>query len=716
MSGLAPDDTRPEKPAFRPDIEGLRAVAVLLVLIYHARLPWFGGGFVGVDVFFVVSGFLITGLIVRELSETGTVSLPAFYARRARRLLPAAVFVILVIVVASAILLPPLRLPDVGLDGAASALYIGNIRFAVQATDYLQADLDPSPLLHYWSLGVEEQFYLFWPALLLVTARVAGPARRISAIVVVVAIAGAASLALSLFLTQENAPLAFFLLPARAWELALGALIFLGAARLATIPGWLAAASGAGGLAMIVAAGAIIDVETPFPGFAALVPTVGTALVIVAGLRQPLVGPSRLLTVAPARWFGRISYSLYLWHWPMLVLPAAVAGDELPLLARLALAAATVPVAALSQRFVEEPIRRGRLTGLRTGRSLALAGAASLIVATSAVAVGQSPHLPGGSAAAAGPTPALVLPSTRPSGGSATPSQSADGSEPPTATAPASEPTLPPTAGGPVPADLIPPLAEARSDLPPIYHDGCHLDALDAVSGECAYGVVDSPVVVVLFGDSHAAQWFPALEQIALERRWRLISLTKGSCPAADVTVWSPSQKRPFTECDEWRAHVLDRIAEERPAMVVVSSSKIARLRVSDTEYVISQSHEEIWGPALGRMLDKLKAPSREIVIIGDTPNPKGDPPVCLSAHLDDMIACMTPSSFATLPARAATEALVAEQHGATFIDPTSWVCPSDPCPVVIGRFLVYRNGGHIATAFARGLAPYLERAMPILP
>ena len=193
--------------------------------------------------------------------------------------------------------------------------------------------------------------------------------------------------------------------------------------------------------------------------------------------------------------------------------------------------------------------------------------------------------------------------------------------------------------------------------MPPIYRDNCHLSATEVSSGECAYGVVDSPVTVVLFGNSHAAQWFPALEQIALERGWRLLSLTKGSCPAADISVWSPSQKRLYTECDEWRASVLERIAQERPALVVISSSRIAGLMISQTETVASQSHDELWGPAVQRMLEKLKRISGHVVLMGDTPNPKGDPSVCLSAHLDDMLACATSAKIATLPRRAATEA-----------------------------------------------------------
>ena len=462
---------------------------------------------------------------------------------------------------------------------------------------------------------------------------------------------------------------------------------------------------------MIVAAGLVINTATPFPGLAALLPTLGAALVVVAGLKAPLTAPSRLLATAPARWIGRISYSLYLWHWPILVLPVAALGEELPAPVRLGLALLTFPIAALSQRFVEEPIRRGRITGFRTHRTLALAGATSVGVAVIALGLGQTGPLAGTALGGnGGPTPELVLPT---SSASVRPSPGAGQSASPQ---PSARPSLPPTAGGPVPDDLIPPLREARSDVPAIHRDGCHLQAPDTKSAECAYAAVDSPTTVALFGDSHAAQWFPALERLAKERKWRLVSFTKASCPAADVSVWSPSLKRLYAECDQWRANVLARISAEDPALVVVSNSRIARLMIDGDTSVISQTHDEIWGPALRRMLRTLNKSAGKIVLIGDTPNPKADPPVCLSANLDDMLACASSSEESTAPVRMAVEAEVAAKTGATFIDPTPWICPTDPCPPVIGRWLVYRDSGHIATAFARGLAPYIAAQLPKIP
>ena len=326
-----------EKSGFRADLEGLRGVAVLLVLLYHARAPLVDGGYIGVDVFFVLSGFLITGIIVRELMGTGRLSLSGFYARRARRLLPAAALVLVITMIASVIVLPPLRVPAVAGDTISAALYVSNIRFAIQATDYLGSELAPSPVLHFWSLSVEEQFYIFWPTLLAVVAGATFLRGRhdagIRRLAIVLAVVLVGSLGLSILLTSVNQPWAFFSLPTRAWELALGGLLALpGAARW--VPARVAVPAGWIGLALIVAAGLFLDTSVAFPGVAALVPTIGAALVIAAGLAATPTGSSRyaagrVLGLAPIRFLGLISYSLYLWHWPILTLPEAAAGEPL---------------------------------------------------------------------------------------------------------------------------------------------------------------------------------------------------------------------------------------------------------------------------------------------------------------------------------------------------------------------------------------------------
>ena len=689
---------------FRPDIEGLRAVAVLLVLAYHARIPGFPGGYIGVDVFYVVSGFLITGLIVRELHATGRVDLLTFYARRARRLLPAALVVIALTVIASAIVLPPLRVPDVAADGAAAALYVSNIRFAAQATDYLQAELDPSPLLHFWSLGVEEQFYLFWPALLLLVAGRGTNIRRIGLVVGIVALL---SFALGVVWTDSDAPLAFFLLPARAWELAVGAALAIGVARLSRIPISLTPVVVGAGLALIVIGAVIFDTDTPFPGTAALLPVIGTALVISGGIPQPLNPMSRLVSVRPMRWIGGISYSLYLWHWPLLVLPAAAAGSDLPLPARLGLVALTFVLADASRRWIEDPIRHGRVAKLRPSRSLGIALVSSVAVATVSLGLGVTAGPPAVAGSIGNASQSAIVDLNLPT---PLPSTAAATNAPAT---PSAEPTLAPTPAGPVPADLVPPLATVRQDLPPIYADECHAEWKETAPPDCVYGRKDGKTVF-LIGDSHAAHWFPTFQRLADEQDWRLVSLTKSACPVADLPVYNGTLKREYTECDTWRTAVLDRISREKPAMVVVSDSRIGQLWVNG-HAVPYTDREDLWATGLERSLDELRKVAGHVVVIGDTPRPATDAPVCVSGHLDNALACATPLSEAITPAWTATERTVSTETGSTFIDPTAWLCPTVPCPAVIGNVLVYRDGHHMTTPFARALAPYLEPLLPTL-
>ena len=383
------------RAGFRPDIEGLRAVAVVAVVLYHVGVPGFGGGYVGVDVFFVLSGFLITGQLLRELRRTGRISLPGFYARRARRLLPASALVALVTVAATALVESTDAARRTARDAVWAAFSAINYHLAASGTTYSNVGAEPSKLLHYWSLAVEEQYYLLWPVLLLGLAALARRLGRRRSLLVPVVVAGlgvlaVGSLLLSAWQTPRSQPWAYFGLQTRAWELALGALVATGAGRLERLPGPVAAGlSWAGVLAVLVAVVGFDD-QTVFPGTAALLPVVGAAAAVAAGCRTRPTGAAVVLSRRPLLAVGGLSYSLYLWHWPAVVLTPDVLTGIPPVLARLLGAVGALGLAALSLRLVENPVRTARrLAGPRRGLTLgaALVGTVAVVSLVASVAL-----------------------------------------------------------------------------------------------------------------------------------------------------------------------------------------------------------------------------------------------------------------------------------------------------------------------------------------
>ncbi len=337
------------------------------------------GGFVGVDIFFVISGFLITGLLLRQHEASGRIDLRHFYSRRLRRILPAVLATIVLTMVVAALVLAPLQVPGIALDGAAAALSVGNLRFALESADYFAAT-DPSPFRHLWSLGVEEQFYLVWPALLILALRVT---RSRPAIAIAIGALTAGSFVFALWLTESFAPWAFYSLPSRLWELSLGGLLAVAAGWFARVPQVLLMPVGWVGVGLVAAGVVLVDGMTPYPGSAALLPTLGAAALIVGGRSGPV---GWLLSREPVRFIGRISYSLYLWHWPILVLPSLAIGEPLPLVVSCALGASSVLVAAASWRLIEEPFRHGRVWVRRP--KLVVATALATAVAVAGVSIG----------------------------------------------------------------------------------------------------------------------------------------------------------------------------------------------------------------------------------------------------------------------------------------------------------------------------------------
>jgi len=265
----------------------------------------------------------------------------------------------------------------------------------------------------------------------------------------------------------------------------------------------------------------------------------------------------------------------------------------------------------------------------------------------------------------------------------------------------------------PVPADLQPALDQAANDVPVIYTDGCHLSLVETQPPPCVFGDVTSQIVVVLFGDSIAGQWFPALEQLAITHQWRLVSLTKSACTAADVRVWNSSLNGVYTQCDVWRENALARIAAEHPTLVVVSDDRLYELAIGGAPVPVAQA-TDVWTAGLSRTLARLHSMSGSVVLMGVTPRSKFDVPACLAAHLANALACATPARQAINAAWLATDRATAAATGARFIDPTPWVCPSDPCPPVIGNVLVYREQDHMTAVFSADLATRLGAALQV--
>lgn len=698
-SGGHADTGPPARSGFRPDIEGLRAVAVLGVVLFHAAVPGVGGGFIGVDVFFVISGFLITGLLWREVSTAGTIRLRRFYGARARRLLPASATVGIVTAVASFLLLPPLLIKPVLLDGITSALYVGNCWFFVEAIDYFSDADNTSPFVHYWSLGVEEQVYFVWPAIMLGTAwvirrfgrRTGGSAVSSRTYLVVLALIGAASFGAALVVTRMWPPAGFFLMPTRAWELAAGGLVAFTAGRWCRLSPLAAAAAGWVGLAAILLTFVFLSSTTQYPGIATLIPVLGTVLVIGAGCATHARGAGRVLSVAPMRAVGRVSYSWYLWHWPVLILAAPLVGHPLGLPSRLATVVVSAGLAVLTLRFIENPFRFGTAVRASAARSLAVGGAATALAVCVSVALLVLVPVPIGRGPAAR---AMTI-----SGAPLPPGLSIERYDAAVRDLFAQvEAEVAASASlKAVPSNLVPPLADAAGESSALLLHGCMRTVIEVGQPECATADTTSTTRVALVGDSNAAMWDPALRQVAEQRRWRLETLAKEGCPLLDLPITALHRK--YIECDQWRAEIIARLQAEHPRLVILAISRLYR---SDS----LRSYDPAWIASLTPLVEQLHATGAEVLVIGPIPQPGSVVPTCLSGHLDDVAACTPRRSVAVNEPGIAAEIGATKAGRAQYGDVTSLFCTLDRCPVIVGNTLVYLDGYHLTVEYARLLAP----------
>jgi peptidoglycan/LPS O-acetylase OafA/YrhL len=705
-------ERRVAQSTFRPDIEGLRAVAVVAVVLFHADTPGVGGGFVGVDVFFVISGFLITGMLYREVSTAGTVRLRRFYGARARRLLPASATVGVVIMIGAAALTPPLQArPAIG-DGIASALYVSNYRFIQQGVDYFADTLPPSPFQHYWSLGVEEQFYLVWPALLIGTAWLTRLVHRRTKpdassserpYLLILALVAAASFALSFLVTRTAPAAAFFSLPTRAWQLAVGGLVALTARQWRRLPALPAAIIGWTGLALILWACTRLSATTLYPGTAALLPAVGAALVIGAGCAAPLQGCGRALALPPMRAVGRVSYSWYLWHWPVLLVALGSLAPVLGHARWLALAGILLSggLAMLTLRYIENPLRFAAPIRRSALASLALGGAATAVAVCVGAALLLAVPRPIGRGA---PAPTLAITTAPPPAGS---NMNAYDAAVQQAFAQAQDVVAASADLKLVPSNLNPPLADASAERHAIFLGGCMRHFRQDGQPECATGDTASSTTVALVGDSNAAMWSSAFQQIALERRWRLETLSKAACPLMDLPITAPNLHREYTECEHWRGQILARLRAERPHLVVLSMMR--QYGVGNQRPFGFTSYDPAWIDSLTRLVQQLRGLGAKVLVLGPIPNPNKWVPICLSGHLDDATACSPPRSTAMNQSGIAAESAATQAGGGHYADLTELFCTAVRCPAVVGNTLVYFDQNHVTFEYSRLLAPAIE-------
>ncbi|WP_158548642.1 acyltransferase family protein [Blastococcus sp. TF02A-26] len=717
VTGLSRADVLPADGSdhFRADIEGLRAVAVVLVVADHLT-GWPAGGFIGVDVFFVLSGFLITGLLLREHERTGRISFADFYRRRVRRIVPASLLVLGVTAGASWLLYFAARAQQVLGDVGWAVLFGANWRFAVQGTDYLAADGPTSPVQHYWSLAVEEQFYVVWPVLLALLLWV-GRARnwssrsRTATVAVVLVALTAGGLGYALWDTATRPSWAYFSTATRAWELGVGALVAVAAGRLARLSGrtrtplaWL-------GLIAVLAGAFVVPEDDGFPAPWALLPVLGAALVVAAGTGSSAHGPA-VLTNPVARYLGATSYSLYLWHFPVIVLGRAL-FPETGATYYAATLGITVLAAVASFHLVEQPIRRSNW--LRPGgpaarrgrhRPPARAGVVRHGVAVLAVAALVAAALVTAATGGTWRWPGTMDPSPMPA---ATSLAAAPGETP--------EDTLAAGIDAALDAAEWPALRPGLEGLGPLAApdewmvDGC-LDVTEANLAACTYGDAGPDRTAVLLGDSIALSWITGIR--AALPGWEVVVMTYHACPAAVVPVVHVTSAATFPEeCDAHHRWTMSEVERLRPALVIMSSvgNTVDRLRSGATGSAALQE----WTQAQARTVDQLADLAGRVVVLADPPGGVrlldcltrfSSPSDCDSTASGDHVRRVELES-------AAVAALGRPVSAVEYVQTRRWFCSADErCPSFVGTTPVYADGFHMTSAYSRGLAPVLREVL----
>lgn len=628
----------------RVDINGLRAIAVTLVVAFHAGIPGFDGGFIGVDVFFVISGFLITKNLIRD-ADRGRVRVLQFWGKRIRRLVPALATVVATTTVVGAIVLSPLEMRTFATSALSSVSYVSNFLFAHQATDYFAHDLNTNPFLHTWSLSVEEQFYLVWPfiaVLAIIVARRTGHVRAVLA--VLFSLTFVISFTISLVLTEEASSWAFYTIPARAWEFALAGLLALVPMPAGFGSRWYAGVGWWAGLGMLLVSTLTFSASTPFPGTAALIPVSATILLIVCGSHvqgEPLPRQVQFLNVRPIQWIGTTSYSWYLWHWPFIVFAVVVLHTQDVWIRSMA-AVLALGAAAATFYFVETPARFSPILSVRLWRTYAFAAVSIALVAAlggGAIALGQM-------RAASEPIASVLAAAAQEPGQNCTTSEKTpNGAE------------------------------------------------------WCVMGSPDADVTVVLVGDSHAGHWKNSFSTLGAADGYRVLVRWKSNCPAIGTTVVNVSYVADRT-CAPYQSETLTSIDQLNPDAVILAGANgyLGRIR-SDTGAILGEDQQvAVWSLHFENFLSRLTGSDHAVGVILDNPRMPENPALCLTRAGGTGQTCRASSDAALgeLQQIRQVESTISQALKVPTWDPADALCDDQFCDVTEGGMLVYADASHL--------------------
>nr|WP_314843623.1 acyltransferase family protein [uncultured Microbacterium sp.] len=691
----------PRARVFRTDIQALRALAIALVVLNHLWPVRLTGGYVGVDVFFVISGFLITGHLVGEMTRTGGMRLGAFYARRIRRLLPAAFLVLAASLVLLVAFLPYPRWGRSAWEILASAGYVENWFLAAMSVNYSALNDAASLVQHYWSLSVEEQFYIVWPLLLLAAVAIARTtatagtrrglrARTSTALISMVAVVGLLSFGASVIYTVVAPAQAYFATFTRGWEFAVGGAVALIGARL---PISRAIANGGSliGFLLIGLAALTYDHATPFPGYMALVPVVGTAAVILVGNSHHPLWHAKVTAWRPIQWLGGVSYSLYLWHWPLIVAAPFVMGGESTTLSKFGVLTLALVLAALTKRFVEDKGQNWAYWRASTRRALILMLVGILAIAASVAGVLVAYNA---KTEADGPPEEVEVSSC----------------EGPSALAPGADCDDP----------FGPPDYTVMTSKNEYFYTpeecGEFLQILTygdlKTTHECDFSRgAENPTRVWLVGDSHAQQWQGAIFDIAEDEGWIVDTSFYGGCPVADVeftgfrSEWGAAD---VERCREWSRDLAEAVAEDEPDLVVTAMASRLQLVDDGTE----RSQLEQMSQGLQNYWTRWTDAGSKVLVLADPPfNAEVRGADCLILNPEDPMSCARPRAQAhpVDPLVIAGESLLSPS--VSVLDLTDRFCDDETCYSSVGGVPVYFDADHLNLEYVRMLAPEIEGA-----